>query len=84
MGYVGNTGYAPGYGLQNNNAANMKIANSALGKAAAADMLGSGIYLDAPARLETCMKKQGGSCPMGYMDYGKMGCCQGASMDHMM
>lgn len=76
MGYVGNSGYAPGYALANNNAANMMIAKAALGRAAAAERLGSGIYLDEPAILAApCYTKSPGvECGQGYSDKGSM-CC---------
>lgn len=81
MGYVGNTASAPGIGLTNNNAANMKIVNEALQSAQQAKMLGSGVYTGAPARLESCdhTSKSQKECGAGRMFYGeKLGCCQGA------
>lgn len=81
MGYIGSSGVpAPGYGLANDNAHAMKIANAALNAAHSAQMIGSGQYVDAPGILQGCIKAKGPhECVSGQTYSKNLGsCCPGA------
>jgi hypothetical protein len=78
MGYISSTGPAPGAVVPNNSARSMMVANRAMGRADAADDLFSGVYLEAPARISSCMPASGKSCPSGHqmtLHDGKPYCC---------
>ena len=78
MGYISSTGPAPGAVVPNNTMRSMMIADRAMGRADAANDLFSGVYLEAPARISSCMAAVGGKCPSSHqmtLHDGKPYCC---------